>query len=301
MKKITLFFLLLSSFAQSQTILGGGGTCHVNADPNTIVAIAAQNQGACKQAINTVTGELWLYDDTQAASAKWVKQVSTKNLFRTLPTVLNTLVDIGTFNTNANIIFKISICVQPLGVCKDYTITLNGNGIGANFLKIQPNVVSTTTTLDDFELVMRSPTGLNTYLGIVRTKGTNTGDAYISVQQVGLPSIFTSSTTVTAGISYANTFFQYGNSMANIRTYTATFTAAFDDDTIICNSTGFVVGTIPAPTTCLGKQLTLVNIGTGTFVISPAYRINSTTTSGSVAAGNRITVHSNGTEWIQIR
>ena len=89
--------------------------------------------------------------------------------------------------------------------------------------------------------------------------------------------------------------------MANIRTYTATFTAAFDDDTIICNSTGFVVGTIPAPTTCLGKQLTLVNLGTGTFVISPAYRINSTTTSGSVAAGNRITVHSNGTDWIQIR
>ena len=301
MKKITLFFLLLSSFAQAQLILGGGGTCHVDADPNTIVAIAAQNQAACKQAINTTTGIRYYYDDTQVAGAKWVQVENSKTLQRTIPTVVNDMVSIGSWSNNANLVFKVDICVQPLGICKSYTITMNANGIGGSYNRVPPIMSSIPTTNDDFDLVISAPSAFTTQLGIVRVRGTTSGTAYIKIEQTGALAIFTPSSVVAPSITYPNTFPQYGNSTANIRTYTATFTAAFDDDTIVANSAITMVGTLPAANTCLGKQYTLVNIGTGQLLLTPSYRVNNTTTSAGLAASNRITVHSNGTDWIQIR
>ena len=306
MKKITLFFLVLlvSVAVQSQTILGGGGTCHVNADPNTIAAIAAQNQSACKQAINTITGQLWLYDDTQAAGAKWVLDSRTRNFSRALPNVVNSAVNIGTYNlaTTSFATFKINLSCALINLSKNYIITMAPfNGVNLNYTKINPIMSSQADVSGNYELLIRNPTALQTEFSVVFTSGTLSGQIYITIEQLGNVGTFTPSSTVTAGISYPNTYWQYGNSMANIRTYISSFTAAFDDDTIICNSTSFVVGTIPAPTTCLGKQLTLVNLGTGQLLVSPAYRINSTTMSSSVSAGNRITVQSDGTDWIQIR
>lgn len=72
--KFLFLALLLGLFAvnaDAQAVLGGGGACHVSANPNTVVSIAAQTNQGCKLALDVTNNILYWYNDANAAGAKW--------------------------------------------------------------------------------------------------------------------------------------------------------------------------------------------------------------------------------------
>ena len=82
--KFLFLALLLGLFAvnaNAQAVLGGGGACHVSANPNTVASIAAQTNQGCKLALDVTNNILYWYNDANAAGSKWqVMDVTPENL-----------------------------------------------------------------------------------------------------------------------------------------------------------------------------------------------------------------------------
>ena len=72
--KFLFLALLLGLFAvnaDAQAVLGGGGACHVSANPNTVASIAAQTNQGCKLALDVTNNIVYWYNDANAAGSKW--------------------------------------------------------------------------------------------------------------------------------------------------------------------------------------------------------------------------------------
>lgn len=67
-----LFFLLISSVAYSQAIIGGAGVCHTNGDPDAITALGTQTAlNECLIAYDTLANALYVYDGSLTVGNRW--------------------------------------------------------------------------------------------------------------------------------------------------------------------------------------------------------------------------------------
>lgn len=67
-----LFFLLISSVAYSQAIIGGAGVCHTNGDPDAIAALGTQTAlNECLIAYDTLGNALYVYDGSLTVGNRW--------------------------------------------------------------------------------------------------------------------------------------------------------------------------------------------------------------------------------------
>lgn len=67
-----LFFLLISSVAYSQVIIGGAGVCHTNGDPDAITALGTQTAlNECLIAYDTLGNALYVYDGSLTVGNRW--------------------------------------------------------------------------------------------------------------------------------------------------------------------------------------------------------------------------------------
>jgi hypothetical protein len=307
MKKILIFLLFCSNYSFAQVIVGGGGICHVDSDPNTIVSIATQNQGGCKRALNTVNGFQYYYDDTRVAGQRWL--LEQRNIYetRTIPVVANDIVNIGTFTiTNAGANLEIDINYQGTGFArnKQYLLAINNN-FGAGVWRIvQPINQTLIEAIPAFQanLLIRQ-SGSTVYdLAIQRIAGAAATTAYINIGVKGLAQgiTFAASSTTATIANVATQYVQTGTVLPNLHTYNSNFSVSTEHQILRCNPTAFMVATIPLPANVPNKVYTFVNLGTSALTISSPFRVANGTTATTIAAGVRATIMSDGVEWFQI-
>ena len=102
----------------------------------------------------------------------------------------------------------------------------------------------------------------------------------------------------------SETSFSYGE-LAAIKTISANYTAAISDDTIINTSSAGAAITLTLPTGSVftGKVFQIVNANataSGTITLSPAVKVDNSTTTSSIAISSRLRVQFDGTNWWEI-
>lgn len=76
MKRLLFTFAFMLAFlaGYSQLIIGGGGVCHVNDDPDNITSLQTQDaQYECLVAWDNVNQALYVYDATQSSGNRWTE------------------------------------------------------------------------------------------------------------------------------------------------------------------------------------------------------------------------------------
>jgi len=69
----TIAIILFALSINAQGVIGGGGICQVDADPNTIPELQVRDEkGDCMNAHNYLTGDKWKFDDSKPENSKWV-------------------------------------------------------------------------------------------------------------------------------------------------------------------------------------------------------------------------------------
>src|SRR5690606_15034651 len=107
-----------------------------------------------------------------------------------------------------------------------------------------------------------------------------------------------------------STFNVKGSQSASITSQTGDYTATVQDYVIVFKATTPVNLTLPDPTNLTGRLYVILNYGAAELNISPAIntRYNQSTSvlsngvgkEGGITFGNRITVQSDGTNWLVI-
>lgn len=91
-----------------------------------------------------------------------------------------------------------------------------------------------------------------------------------------------------------------GSFAANIRANLTGNQTIQDDDHTVENVGGAVTYTLPAASTCTRRIYCIINHGTGAITTSIAYRTANGSTTTTIAAGSRIMIQSDGSEWLLI-
>lgn len=89
MRYLLFAISLIPTILISQNPIGGAGICHVNSDPNSILALQAQDaRSTCQIAIDTNSGNVYRYENNRPVGSRWIIRYDSVGFFNNNNTVV---------------------------------------------------------------------------------------------------------------------------------------------------------------------------------------------------------------------